>query len=92
MGIAPWASMEKIMTVKIKLTALAATLAAAMMVTSPTLAQQPTTWNQGGGEQDEALHLTPDRENGIEVYEVCAACHLYEGWGQIGRASCRERV
>lgn len=39
-------------------------------------------WNEGGGEQDEALTLTPDLENGIEVYEVCAACHLYEGWGQ----------
>ncbi|RTZ78134.1 MAG: cytochrome C, partial [Gammaproteobacteria bacterium] len=33
------------------------------------------------GERDEALHLKPDHENGIEVYEVCAACHLTEGWG-----------
>ncbi len=38
-------------------------------------------WNEGGGEQDEALHLTPNLENGLEVYEVCAACHLTEGWG-----------
>ncbi len=38
-------------------------------------------WNEGGGEQDEALHLTPNMENGREVYEVCAACHLTEGWG-----------
>ncbi|MCB2101543.1 MAG: c-type cytochrome [Rhodobacterales bacterium] len=38
-------------------------------------------WNQGGGEQDEALHLEPDLENGLDVYEVCAACHLPEGWG-----------
>jgi len=38
-------------------------------------------WNEGGGEQDEALNLVPDLENGIEVYEVCAACHLTEGWG-----------
>ena len=38
-------------------------------------------WNDGGGEQDEALHLTPDLENGMDVYEVCAACHLPEGWG-----------
>lgn len=38
-------------------------------------------WNDGGGEQDEALNLVPDLENGIEVYEVCAACHLTEGWG-----------
>ncbi|MGE5547992.1 MAG: c-type cytochrome [Solirubrobacterales bacterium] len=39
-------------------------------------------WNAGGGEQDEALHLKPDLKNGREVYEVCAACHLPEGWGQ----------
>ena len=38
-------------------------------------------WNKGGGEQDAALHLTPDLENGLDVYEVCAACHLPEGWG-----------
>ena len=38
-------------------------------------------WNVGGGEQEEALHLTPNLENGMEVYEVCAACHLTEGWG-----------
>jgi cytochrome c553 len=38
-------------------------------------------WNEGGGEQDEALHLTPDLKNGRDVYEVCAACHLTEGWG-----------
>ena len=38
-------------------------------------------WNKGGGEQDAALHLTPDLENGLDVYEVCSACHLPEGWG-----------
>ena len=38
-------------------------------------------WNVAGGEQDEAMHLTPDRERGIVVYEVCSACHLLEGWG-----------
>ncbi len=38
-------------------------------------------WNEGGGEQDEAMHLTPNKENGRDVYEVCAACHLTEGWG-----------
>lgn len=38
-------------------------------------------WNEGGGEQDEAMHLTPDVENGLEVYEVCSACHMPEGWG-----------
>lgn len=38
-------------------------------------------WNEGGGEQEEALNLIPDLENAIEIYEVCAACHLTEGWG-----------
>ena len=38
-------------------------------------------WNEAGGEQDEALGLTPDLENGMDVYEVCSACHLPEGWG-----------
>ena len=42
---------------------------------------EPVDWNQGGGEQDAALHLEPDIENGMDVYEVCAACHLPEGWG-----------
>jgi len=39
-------------------------------------------WNEGGGEKDVAMSLKPDLENGIEVYEVCAACHLTEGWGR----------
>lgn len=38
-------------------------------------------WLDKGGERDVALGLTPDLENGIDVYEVCAACHLTEGWG-----------
>lgn len=38
-------------------------------------------WNKGGGEQDAALHLEPNLENGLELYEVCSACHLPEGWG-----------
>ena len=39
-------------------------------------------WLEKGGERDEALTLTPDHENGIEVFEVCAGCHLTEGWGK----------
>ncbi|MCP3969162.1 MAG: c-type cytochrome [Rhodobacteraceae bacterium] len=38
-------------------------------------------WNEGGGEQDEALTLVPDHENGIYTYEVCSACHQMNGWG-----------
>ncbi len=39
-------------------------------------------WNSEGGEKSVAMTLKPDRENGIEIYEVCSACHLLEGWGR----------
>jgi cytochrome c553 len=38
-------------------------------------------WNETGGEKDQAMHLKPNMENGMDVYEVCSACHLPEGWG-----------
>ncbi len=38
-------------------------------------------WNEGGGEQEEAMTMEADLENGRDVYEVCAACHMPEGWG-----------
>ncbi len=38
-------------------------------------------WNEAGGEKDKAMTLKPNLENGLEVYEVCSACHLPEGWG-----------
>jgi cytochrome c553 len=33
------------------------------------------------GELDLAMTLEPNLENGLDVYEICAACHLPEGWG-----------
>jgi len=39
-------------------------------------------WMVEGGERELTMTLKPDRENGIEVYEVCAGCHLTEGWGK----------
>ncbi len=39
-------------------------------------------WNAEGGEKSVAMTLAPDRANGIEIYEVCSACHLLEGWGR----------
>ncbi len=45
------------------------------------LAAEKKDWNQAGGEQDEAMHLKGDPENGMDVYEVCSACHYPEGWG-----------
>lgn len=65
------------MTFKKILVAAAAVAFSTAIATSSAMA-----WNEGGGEQEEALTLTPDRENGIEVYEVCAACHMLEGWGR----------
>jgi len=51
-----------------------------VLVATVALAEDPV-WNEGGGEQDDALHLVPNLDHSIEVYEVCAACHLLEGWG-----------
>ncbi|HIJ21680.1 MAG: c-type cytochrome [Gammaproteobacteria bacterium] len=68
-----------------KLTAIVAvTLLSAGFGSSVSAGGQVTNvsdWNTGEGEQSVAMKLTPDRENGIEVYEVCSACHLLEGWG-----------
>jgi cytochrome c553 len=47
-----------------------------LTLTVPALA-----WLEKGGERDLALKLKPDLKNGVDVYEVCAACHLTEGWG-----------
>jgi len=38
-------------------------------------------WNEGGGEEGEVLHLKGDAERGRDVFEVCSACHMPEGWG-----------
>lgn len=40
-------------------------------------------WMVKGGEREKALELTPDLKNGKDVYEVCSACHLPEGWGHV---------
>jgi cytochrome c553 len=32
-------------------------------------------------ELEQALELTPNTENGLEIYRGCAACHTPEGWG-----------
>jgi len=32
-------------------------------------------------ELEQALALTPDMKNGLEIYRECAACHMPEGWG-----------
>jgi cytochrome c553 len=32
-------------------------------------------------EYEQALKLTPNKENGRKVYKICAVCHTPEGWG-----------
>lgn len=43
--------------------------------------KQKKEWMSQGGEREEALNLKPNKDNGRDVYEVCSACHLPEGWG-----------
>ncbi len=60
-----------------KNTRLVSTIAGLALI----LSSQAMAWNEGGGEQEDAMKLTPDIENGMDVYEVCSACHYPEGWG-----------
>jgi cytochrome c553 len=59
----------------------ALSLGMGLALAGATWAETPKDWNVAGGEKDDAMLLTPDLENGMDVYEVCAACHLTEGWG-----------
>ncbi len=60
---------------------LSASLLAGNLFASGSAEKKAQEWNQGGGEKDTAMNLKADMENGLEVYEVCSACHLPEGWG-----------
>ena len=57
------------------------TIRLAVAAVAAVLAGSAYAWNEEGGEKDEALHLVGDPANGRDVYEVCSACHLPEGWG-----------
>lgn len=57
-------------------------LSLAAAVISLGLSTTSLAWMESAGEREEAMDLTPDLENGIDVYEVCAGCHLTEGWGE----------
>jgi cytochrome c553 len=56
-------------------------LSIAVAISSMAIAAAPKDWNKAGGEQDEAMHLKGDPVNGMDVFEVCSACHYPEGWG-----------
>jgi cytochrome c553 len=66
---------------KLKLIVQAVTASLAIFAAGSLPAADLVEWNAEGGEKTKAMTLAPDRENGIEVYEVCSACHLLEGWG-----------
>jgi cytochrome c553 len=71
-------------TVKLAVLMLLASVSMApVAVSEDAPAAGSTTWNEGGGEQEEALKLTPNLENGRDVYEVCSACHQPNGWGLV---------
>lgn len=38
-------------------------------------------WNVSSHEQEDAMKLTPNLENGRKIYETCAICHSPQGWG-----------
>ena len=57
-------------------------LTTATTVISLVFSSASLAWLEGGGEREEAMDLKPDLENGMDVYEVCAGCHLPEGWGK----------
>lgn len=56
------------------------TLMVLMLSAGASFAEDPG-WNEDGGEKSEAMKLVPNLDHGREIYEVCAACHLAEGWG-----------
>ncbi len=59
---------------------LAVAVAMAMSVGGAVAGKADKGWMQES-EMQKVLTLAPDKQNGMEVYEVCAACHLTEGWG-----------
>jgi cytochrome c553 len=68
-----------------KLVSYALTLAISVTIANNAIAENKAkirTWDQTTEEQKFAIEATANLDNGREIYEVCAACHLYEGWGR----------
>jgi len=52
------------------------------MILSVTLSTNVwTDENQADFELDEAIDLTPNLVNGMDIFEICSTCHTPEGWG-----------
>ncbi|WP_260295561.1 c-type cytochrome [Sedimenticola hydrogenitrophicus] len=59
------------------------TAAVAISLSFGVNAADTSSWSKDtvSGETDQAMHLEPDLENGRDIFEVCSACHMPEGWG-----------
>lgn len=68
---------------KLSLTGITTTLFASMLMlgTANAAEEKKHEWMVEGGERNAALELEGNWEDGLDVYEVCSACHLPEGWG-----------
>ncbi len=53
-------------------------LTSLLVIAQPSVAQGTI---QAVYQVEEAIHLSPDIDNGREVYRLCAVCHMPEGWG-----------
>ncbi len=68
-----------------KLVSYALTLAIGVAIANSAIAEnnkEVRAWSKMTPEQEFALTAPANMKNGIDVYEVCAACHLPEGWGR----------
>ncbi len=70
-------------TLKKTLTRLTTLALSAMLIQGAANAagEKKHEWMAEGGERLKALDLEGNWEDGLDVYEVCSACHLPEGWG-----------
>ena len=62
------------------LAAIVSLIVACSEETSTESSMPTPAWNMSNGEQDEALVLIPDMDNGRAIFYGCADCHLPEGW------------
>lgn len=61
----------------------ACSLLAALLIGPWTLSTAATPAQIAEAEYAEVLSLTPDVENGRDVYLICSVCHSPEGWGTL---------
>jgi cytochrome c553 len=60
--------------------------AAAPVATEPAKPSMQELQARAAVEIEQAQKLTPDLDNGLEIFRTCALCHEPEGWGMISGA------